>query len=254
MFIVAIFFTILCGALAFMGLQLHASIQNDPTRKIFQKLQAEKKEQEERIKRLDAALALFKEKDELEKKRKNERIAHLESKTTRSAEEEEEFATYQAEAEHDKAIATNSEYLGPCVLFSQRLIAEYTVVPDPKSPFPPPPHSMGLFLSKTPNTRYQHDIMKRWARARIGTLVSWYRDDAARGDLVKEYIMVRVNAPYRWIHLTVTRYPTDSREEIIVQHLKTLDSKLFIDLCPHNKLNPNSEVLMWDPDTQTLKN
>jgi hypothetical protein len=258
MIIVAIFFTVLCGALAIMTIQLRVSIQNDPTRKIFQKLQTDQKEREERKKRLNATFARIKEEAEFMTMWKDTRISLLKCKLHRTAEEEEELANYHAEAEHDKAIATTGMMSTTVYqLFSQRLIEEHTVAPN-ADPSMPQPLSLGMIVWKLPSTQQMIDNMKIHARARIGTVIPWRQDhDNIRFHHITDYMMVRVNAPHRWIQLSVTRYKTDSCDEILIRHLKTLGADLFspylIQGMDTEKMTPSKiEWRVWDPVTQTL--
>ena len=211
------------------------------------------KEKQERLERLDAALARSKKEAEIMNKLKDTRIALLESKLPRSDEEEEELAKYHAEAEHNKAMETTGmASMMIYQLFSQRLIDEHTVAPN-ADPSMPQPISLGMTLWKTPSTRHIIDNMKIHARVQIGTVVPWRQDyDHIRFHHITDYIMVRVNAPHRWIQLSITHYKTDSCDEILIRHLKTLDAALFLDT--EKKTSPKSELMVWDPITETLKN
>ena len=249
---IALFATILCGALAFMLFQLRTSSQQEMAAKALEKQQQkelqEKKEQQERKEHLHAAFARHKEETERMNKWKNERIALLESIVTRSDKEEEELAKYHAEDDHEKAIATTGmASLMVHQLFSPRLIEEHTAVADGPQPLP-----LGLTVWKTPSTRHMIDNMKIYARAQIGTVIPWRQDhDNIRFHHITDYMMVRVNAPHRWIQASMTHYKTDSCNETIAEYLKTLDEALFVDT--EKKSNPKGEWMMWDPVKKTLE-
>jgi hypothetical protein len=185
-----------------MLVQLRASVQNGPTTKYLQK----------------------KREEALRNRLKKEVV----QETTH---EQEKLAWQRAYAVHDSAVITHTESFHIHPLYSQRLMDEYKVVPNPNSSTPPPPSSIGLWLSNSPNTRHMNDIMKCCARVPIGTVLLWHHL-IVRDNLLTDYIIVRVNAPYRWIHLKVTRYETDSRDEILCTFLQTLDMTLFVDLYP----------------------
>ena len=255
---IALFATILCGALAFMLFQLRASSQHEMAVKALrvaqaaalEKQQKEKKEQQERKERLDAALARSKEEADRMTTWKDTRITLLESNSTRTFEEEEELATYHALAEHEKAMETTG-FTSMMIhqLFSPRITEEHAPVADPSSPQPLPPK---LIVWKTPSGRQIVDNMKIYARAQIGTVIPWRQDhDHIRFHHITDYMMVRVNAPHRWIQLSMTYYKTDSCNETIAEYLKTLDEALFVD--PEKKSNPKGEWMMWDPVEKTLE-
>jgi hypothetical protein len=258
---IALFATILCGALAFMLFQLRASAQHESAVKSLQKLREaqaaalekqKQKEQQERLERLDVALARCKEETETINKWKDARTALLESMVTRTFEEEEELAKYHAEAEHDKAMETTGfTHLMIHQLFSPRITEEHTVTPN-ADPSMPQPLSLGMIVWKTPSTRHMVDNMKIFARAKIGTVIPWRQDhDNIRFHHITDYMMVRVNAPHRWIHVSMTHYKIDSCNETIVQYLKSLDEVLFVDT--EKKENPKGEWMMWDPIKKTLE-
>ena len=257
---IALFATILCGALAFMLFQLRASSQHEMAVKALRAAQAaalekqqqkelqEKKEQQERKERFDVALAHLKGEKELMNKWKDARTTLLESNSTRTFEEEEELAKYQAEAEHEKAMAaTGFTSLMIHQLFSPRITEEHAPVADGPQPLPPK-----LIVWKTPSTRHMIENMKIHACAQIGTVIPWRQDhDNIRFHHITDYMMVRVNAPHRWIQLSMTHYKTDSCNETIAEYLKTLDEALFVD--PEKKSNPKGEWMMWDPVEKTLE-
>ena len=253
---IALFATILCGALAFMLFQLRASSQHEMAVKALraaqaaalEKQQKEKKEQQERKERLDAALTCYKEDTDRMNKWKDARTTLLESNTTRTFEEEEELARYHALAEHEKAMAaTGFTSLMIHQLFSPRITEEHAPVADGPQPLPPK-----LIVWKTPSTRHMIENMKIHACAQIGTVIPWRQDhDNIRFHHITDYMMVRVNAPHRWIQLSMTHYKTDSCNETIAEYLKTLDEALFVD--PEKKSNPKGEWMMWDPVEKTLE-
>jgi hypothetical protein len=262
---IALFATILCGALAFMLFQLRASAQHELAAKALRftqaaalekqrqkelKEQQEKKEQQERKERFDVALAHLKGEKELMNKWRDARIALLEPNTSRTFEEEEELAKYQAEAEHNKAMETTGfTSLMIHQLFSPSVTEKHAPVADPSAPQPLPPK---LIVWKTPSGRQIVDNMKIYARAAIGTVIPWRQDhDHIRFHHITDYMMVRVNAPHRWIQLSMTYYKTDSCNETIAEYLKTLDEALFVD--PEKKSNPKGEWMMWDPVEKTLE-
>jgi hypothetical protein len=259
---IALFATILCGALAFMLFQLRMSARHETVAKALQKLreeqaatlekqkQKELKEQQERKERLDIALARCKEETETINKWKDARTALLESKLPRTFEEEEELAKYHADAEHEKAMATTGfTSLMIHQLFSPRIIEDHAPVADPSAPQPLPPK---LIVWKTPSTRHMIENMKIHARAQIGTVIPWRQDhDNIRFHHITDYMMVRVNAPHRWIQLSMTYYKTDSCNETIAEYLKTLDETLFVET--EKKSNPKGEWMMWDPVEKTLE-
>lgn len=275
---IALFATILCGALAFMLFQLRASSQHEMAVKALCAAQAaalekqqkelqEKKEQQERKERFDAALAHLKGEKELMNKWKDARTTLLESNSTRTFEEEEELVRYHAAAEHEKAMAaTGFTSLMIHQLFSPRITEEHAPVADPSAPQPLPPK---MIVWKTPNTRHMIENMKIHARAQIGTVIPWRQDhDNIRFHHITDYMMVRVNAPHRWIQLSMTYYKTDSCNETISEYLKTLDEALFVDplsekqsmlpclkqgMDPEKTSNPKGEWMMWDPVEKTLE-
>ena len=238
MFII-IFLSVLLAAVILILIQLRASVNNGPITKILQQNES----------CTDSIMA--REKVSCRKKRAVQ-FAEMEKRKLRS-DTKDEALWQQAYADHDHAVKTNyAQSVSVHPLYSQRLIDEYTVVPHPNSPFPPPPSSLGMWLARYPNTRYMNDIMRGVARAPIGAVIPWHRL-IVRDVLISDSVMVRVNTPYRWIHLSVTRYETDSREEIICTFLKTLDTELFADPSLYEKVNPTGEWMMWDPITHTLK-
>jgi hypothetical protein len=262
---IALFATILCGALAFMLFQLRASAQHELAAKALRaaqntalekqrqkelKEQQEKKEQQERKERFDVALAHLKGEKELMNKWRDARTTLLESNSTRTFEEEEELAKYQAEAEHNKAMETTGfTSLMIHQLFSPSVTEKHAPVADPSAPQPLPPK---LIVWKSPSGRQIVDNMKIYARAAIGTVIPWRQDhDHIRFHHITDYMMVRVNAPHRWIQLSMTYYKTDSCNETIAEYLKTLDEALFVD--PEKKSNPKGEWMMWDPVEKTLE-
>lgn len=257
--LIALFATILCGALAFMLFQLRMSARHELATKALPKLHKEnatalkkQKEQQARTERLDITLAQLKEETETMNKWKDTQTALLESKLPRTFEEEEELAKYHAEAEHNTAMEmTGFTHMMIHQLFSPRLIEEHAVAPnaDPSTPQPLP---LELTVWKTPSTHHMINNMKIFARATIGTVIPWRQDhDNIRFHHITDYMMVRVNAPYRWIHLSMTHYKTDSCNETIVQYLKSLDENLFVET--EKKENPKGEWMMWDPIEKTLE-
>ena len=257
---IALFATILCGALAFMLFQLRASAQheldikalrfahNTALEKQRQKELQEKKEQQERKERFDVALAHLKGEKELMNQWKDARPTLLESNATRTFEEEEELAKYHALAEHEKAMETTGfTSLMIHQLFSPRITEEHAPVADGPQPLPPK-----MIVWKSPSGRQIVDNMKIYARATIGTVIPWRQDhDNIRFHHITDYMMVRVNAPHRWIQLSMTYYKTDSCNETIVEYLKTLDEALFVKT--EKKSNPKGEWMMWDPVKKTLE-
>ena len=137
------------------------------------------------------------------------------------------------------------------LLYSKRLIDEYTTLRDAQSP--KAPLALGLWLMVRPNSRDMADVMMYHALAKIGSVIVW-RKDTVRDDLIMSYVMVRVNTPQRWIHVEVTHYEGESREEILVEYLKTLDPHWFDDTDLIKKRFPDGEECMiWDPSMEILK-
>ena len=148
-----------------------------------------------------------------------------------------------------------TENVPPKLLYSKRLIDEYTALRDAQSvpDVPKAPLAIGLWLMPRPNSRDMADVMMYHALAKIGTVIVW-RKDTVRDDLIMSYVMVRVNTPQRWIHVEVTHYEGESREEILVEYLKTLDPHWFDDTDLIKKTFPDGEECMiWDPSTEMLK-
>lgn len=140
-------------------------------------------------------------------------------------------------------------------LYSKRLIDEYTALRDAQSvpDVPKAPLALGLWLMVRPNSRDMADVMMYHALAKIGAVIVW-RKDTVRDDLIMSYVMVRVNTPQRWIHVEVTHYEGESREEILVEYLKTLDPHWFNDTDLIKKRFPDGEECMiWDPSMEMLK-
>lgn len=232
-----IFFSTLFGALIFMLIQIRASVDNGPITKML-------KQHGETY--TDSIMA----RERARPKKRSEQGVQEETRKLRSHTKEEEM-WQRAYQDHENAIiATGADSFMVNSLYSTRLTVEYAVLPDPS--FPLPPSGLGLWLSNPPNTRRMNETMKCYARVPIGAVLPWHRDHV-RGDLITDSVMVRVNTPYRWIHLSVTRYDTDLREEIIGTFLKGLDANLFVDPSPQNKANPTGEWMMWDSNTNTLK-
>ena len=143
----------------------------------------------------------------------------------------------------------------PKPLYSKRLIDEYTAERDAQSvpDVPKAPLALGLWLMPRPNSRVMSDVMIYHALAKIGAVIVW-RKDTVRDNLIMSYIMVRVNTPQRWIHVEVTHYEGESREEILVEYLKTLDPHWFDDTDLIKKTFPDGEeCMLWDPSTEMLK-
>ena len=143
----------------------------------------------------------------------------------------------------------------PKPLYSKRLIDEYTAERDAQSvpDVPKAPLALGLWLMPRPNSRVMSDVMMYHALAKIGAVIVW-RKDTVRENLIMSYIMVRVNTPQRWIHVEVTHYEGESREEILVEYLKTLDPHWFDDTDLIKKTFPDGEeCMLWDPSTEMLK-
>ena len=137
------------------------------------------------------------------------------------------------------------------LLYSKRLIDEYTTLRDAQSP--KAPLALGLWLMVRPNSRDMADVMTYHALAKIGSVIVW-RKDTVRDNLIMSYVMVRVNTPQRWIHVEVTHYEGESREEILVEYLKTLDPHWFDDTDLIKKIFPDGEECMiWDPSMEMLK-
>jgi len=165
--------------------------------------------------------------------------------------EQRELEEKQARKEHDEAF--NSTYMGFVArkLYSKRLVDEYTAQRD--AICPDAPLALGLWLMTRPNCRVMCDVMMYHSRAKIGSVIAW-RKDTVRGDLIMSYVMVRVNTPQRWIHVEVTHYERESREEILVEYLKTLDHEMFEDTDLVRKTFPDGEECMvWDPSMEMLK-
>ena len=165
--------------------------------------------------------------------------------------EQRELEEKQARKEHDEAF--NSTYMGFVArkLYSKRLVDEYTAQRD--AICPDAPLALGLWLMTRPNCRVMCDVMMYHSRAKIGSVIAW-RKDTVRGDLIMSYVMVRVNTPQRWIHVEVTHYEREYREEILVEYLKTLDHEMFEDTDLVRKTFPDGEECMvWDPSMEMLK-
>jgi hypothetical protein len=142
----------------------------------------------------------------------------------------------------------------PKPLYSKRLIDEYTAERDAQSvpDVPKAPLALGLWLMPRPNSRVMSDVMMYHALAKIGAVIVW-RKNTVRDNLIMSYIMVRVNTPQRWIHVEVTHYEGESREEILVEYLKTLDPHWFDDTDLIKKTFPDGEeCMLWDPSTEML--
>jgi hypothetical protein len=153
------------------------------------------------------------------------------------------------------AVSDTLEHLGHTFLakslYSKRLIDEYTTERDEK--YPQAPLAIGLWLMARPNCRVMTDIMMYHSAAKIGSVIVW-RKETVRENLIMSYIMVRVNTPQRWIHIEVTHYEGESREEILVEYLKTLDPHWFDDTDLIKKSFPDGEECMiWDPSMEMLK-
>lgn len=271
-----LFFTILCGALGIILFQCHAL-------KTLQKLQKEREEQqareerqkreqeerEERQKReqqereeehvrqerknkkcTETLLARWKRESKKEKTMKDEGIYHLRSKKGRSTEEDNELTWYRAQADQDHATATISmESFMIHTLYSRCLIKEYNLIIDPYVPSHPP--SLARWLSALPHTKSITEAMRINAYAPIGTVIPW-RHDIVRDNIHVDDMLVRVNVLYRWIHVSIIRYTTDSLEEMICTFLKALDTNMFTS--SDDKINFNVGVwMLWDPVTKTLK-
>jgi hypothetical protein len=151
--------------------------------------------------------------------------------------------------QHDKVSMVSKS------LYSKRLIDEYTTERDAQSVpnVPKAPLALGLWLQRRPNSRDMADVMMYHALAKIGAVIVW-RKDIVRDNLIMSYIIVRVNTPQRWIHVEVTHYEGESREEILVEYLKTLDPHWFDDTDLIKKTFPDGEeCMLWDPSTEMLK-
>lgn len=154
-----------------------------------------------------------------------------------------------AKLKHEKVINMVSK-----PLYSKRLIDEYTAERDAQSvpDVPKAPLALGLWLMPRPNSRVMSDVMMYHALAKIGAVIVW-RKDTVRNNLIMSYIMVRVNTPQRWIHVEVTHYEGESREEILVEYLKTLNPHWFDDTDLIKKTFPDGEeCMLWDPSTEML--
>jgi hypothetical protein len=180
---------------------------------------------------------------------KDEGIYHLRLKKGRSTEDEKELAWYRAQIDQDHATAIMSmEPFMMHTLYSQSLIKEYNLILDPSVPSHPP--GLGRWLSALPDTKCVTEAMRINAYAPIGTVIPW-RQDIVRDNLHVDDVLVRVNVLYRWIHLNIIRYATDSRDEMICSFLKELDVKMFTN--SDDKINFKKGVWMiWDPITKTL--
>ena len=267
--ITILFFTVLCGALGIVLFQLRAQ-------KALQKLQKEREEQqkreqqekeerqaqEEREKQEDQVrqekhkkkcmneiLTRWKKESKKEKTMKDEGIYHLRSKKDRSAEEDKELAWYRSQADQDHATATMSmESFMFHTLYSRCLIKEYNLVLDPSLPSHPP--GLARWLSALPSIQHINEAMRSNAYAPIGTVIPW-RHETVRDNIRVDNLLVRVNVLYRWIHLNIIRYKTDSRNEMISTFLKALDAKMFTS--SQDKINFKKGVwMLWDPETNML--
>jgi hypothetical protein len=283
-----LFFTVLFGTLGIVLFQLRKSVNNGRAQKALQKLQREREEQqkreqqereeqqkreqqereerqarEEREKKEDQArqekykkkcteaiLARWKKEGKKEKHMKDEGIYHLRLKKDRSTEEEKELAWYRSQADQDHATATMSmESFMFHTLYSQSLIKEYNLIIDPSLPSHPP--GLARWLSALPSIQQINEAMRNNAYAPIGTVIPW-RHETVRDNIRVVNLLVRVNVLYRWIHLNVIRYKTDSRNEMITTFLRALDPKMFTS--SQDKINFKEGVwMLWDPDTKTLK-
>ena len=217
----------------------------------------EKKKQEEQARQekkktenMNALLSRWKRESKKEKTMKDEGIYHLRLKKDRSTEDDKELAWYRSQIDQDHATAMISiESFMTHTLYSQCLIKEYSLTIDPSMLSHHP--SLGRWLSALPTTKCITEAMRNNAYAPIGTVIPW-RDDIVRDNLHVDDILVRVNTLYRWIHLSITRYTTDSRDEMICTFLKSLDPKMFTN--SDEKINFKEGVwMLWDPVTKTLK-
>jgi predicted Holliday junction resolvase-like endonuclease len=281
-----LFFTILCGALGVILFQCHAlktlqklqkereereereEKQKREQKEREEQQEREKKEREERQEReekekqeeqarqernkkksTEALLARWKRESKKEKTMKDEGIYHLRLKKGRSTEDEKELAWYRAQIDQDHATAIMSmEPFMMHTLYSQSLIKEYNLILEPSTLSHPP--GLGRWLSALPDTKCVTEAMRINAYAPIGTVIPW-RQDIVRDNLHVDDVLVRVNVLYRWIHLNIIRYATDSRDEMICSFLKELDVKMFTN--SDDKINFKKGVWMiWDPITKTL--
>jgi hypothetical protein len=212
---VIILFTLIVGAMLIVLLQLRNSVNLCSTANLIKKQL-----------RTDAIIAQWKkEQSELEEKR--------------------------ARKEHDEAF--NSTHMGFVAkkLYSKRLVDEYTAQRD--ATCPDAPLALGMWLLAHPNCRVMCDVMMYHSHVKIGSVIAW-RKDTVRGDLIMSYVIVRVNTPQRWIHVEVTHYERESREEILVEYLKTLDREMFEDTDLIRKTFPDGEeCMLWDPSMEMLK-
>jgi len=249
MFII-ILFTAILGAMTIILFQLKKSANTGPTTHALQKIRAKKEEQKKRMN--DMFMRWGKEAEE-KKRTEKERLDYLQGRLPAdlTQEEKNELADMIALSEHDEAVKMSMTFLSHS-LYSQTLVDEYTAVRDASNCYNSP-LALGLWLSNQPNIHHMIDAMQCYMRVQIGTVIVW-RYDTVRNDLFVSYVMVRVNTPYRWIHLKVTRYENDSCHDILANYLKTLDAALFVDQYPQDRINPTNKLtewMMWD--TTTLK-